>query len=94
MKTYKGMQHPELCYYPLVLGYETAGIVVAKGPDARKDLNIGDRVMINECRRNLHHRDGLMCVRVLMICIRQMKQLQKLWKTERLPTKKESIRRI
>lgn len=50
MKTYKGMQHPEQCYYPLVPGYETAGIVVAKGPDARKDLNIGDRVMINECR--------------------------------------------
>lgn len=51
MKTYKGMQHPEQCYYPLVPGYETAGIVVAKGADARKDLNIGDRVMINECRR-------------------------------------------
>ncbi len=51
MKTYKGMQHPEQCYYPLVPGYETAGIVVAKGPDARKDLNIGDRVMINECRK-------------------------------------------
>ena len=51
MKTYKGMQHPEQCYYPLVPGYETAGIVVAKGPDARKDLNIGDRVMINECRQ-------------------------------------------
>ncbi len=50
MKTYKGMQHPEQCYYPLVPGYETAGIVVAKGPDARKDLNIGDRVMINESR--------------------------------------------
>ena len=50
MKTYKGMQHPEQCYYPLVPGYENAGIVVAKGPDARKDLNIGDRVMINECR--------------------------------------------
>lgn len=51
MKTYKGMQHPEQCYYPLVPGYETAGIVVAKGPDARTDLQIGNRVMINECRQ-------------------------------------------
>lgn len=51
MKTYKGMQHPEQCYYPLVPGYETAGIVVAKGPEARVDLDIGDRVMINECRK-------------------------------------------
>ena len=51
MKTYKGMQHPEQCYYPLVPGYETAGVVVAKGPDARADLAIGDRVMINECRK-------------------------------------------
>ena len=40
MKTYKGMQHPEQCYYPLVPGYETAGIVVAKAPNARKDLEI------------------------------------------------------
>ena len=45
------MQHPEQCYYPLVPGYETAGIVVAKGSDARQDLNIGDRVMLNECRQ-------------------------------------------
>lgn len=51
MKTYKGMQHPEQCYYPLVPGYETAGIVVAKGPEARADLAIGDRVMINESRK-------------------------------------------
>lgn len=51
MKTYKGMQHPEQCYYPLVPGYENAGIVVAKGPEARVDLDIGDRVMINECRK-------------------------------------------
>jgi len=51
MKTYKGMQHPEQCYYPLVPGYETAGIVVAKAPGARADLEIGDRVMINECRQ-------------------------------------------
>ena len=51
MKSYKGRQHPEQCYYPLVPGYETAGIVVAKGPEARADLAIGDRVMINECRK-------------------------------------------
>ncbi|MDO4562533.1 MAG: zinc-binding dehydrogenase [Clostridia bacterium] len=51
MKTYKGQQHGEQCYYPLVPGYETAGIVVAKGPDARADLQVGDRVMINECRK-------------------------------------------
>lgn len=51
MKTYKGMQHPEQCYYPLVPGYETAGIVVAKGPKTDGRLNVGDRVMINECRK-------------------------------------------
>lgn len=51
MKTYKGMQHPEQCYYPLVPGYETAGIVVAKAPNAREDLKVEDRVMINECRQ-------------------------------------------
>ena len=50
MKTYKGLQHPEQCYYPLVPGYETAGIVVAKGPESDNRLQIGDRVMINECR--------------------------------------------
>ncbi len=50
MKTYKGQQHPEQCYYPLVPGYETAGIVVAKGPEADSRLAVGDRVMINECR--------------------------------------------
>ena len=31
MKTYWGLQHPELCWYPLVPGYETAGMVVAAG---------------------------------------------------------------
>lgn len=51
MKTYKGMQHPQQCYYPLVPGYETAGIVVAKGPKNDGRLQIGDRVMINECRK-------------------------------------------
>ncbi len=50
MKTYRGMQHPEQCWYPLVPGYETAGIVVAKGPEADNRLAVGDRVMINECR--------------------------------------------
>lgn len=51
MKTYKGLQHPEQCWYPLVPGYETAGIVVAKGPSTDGRLNVGDRVMINECRK-------------------------------------------
>ncbi len=51
MKTYKGLQHPEQCWYPLVPGYETAGIVVAKGPEAGDGLVPGDRVMINECRQ-------------------------------------------
>lgn len=51
MKTYKGLQHPEQCYYPLVPGYETAGVVVAAGPETDGRLQIGDRVMINECRQ-------------------------------------------
>ncbi len=60
MKTYKGMQHPEQCYYPLVPGYETAGVVVAvpeEGadlshfPESARNLKVGDRVMINECRK-------------------------------------------
>lgn len=50
MRTYKGLQHPEQCWYPLVPGYETAGVVVAKGPQADDRLQVGDRVMINECR--------------------------------------------
>ena len=60
MKTYKGMQHPEQCCYPLVPGYETAGVIV-KVPDAGADLShfpesaqklkTDDRVMINECRK-------------------------------------------
>ncbi len=51
MKTYKGLQHPEQCYYPLVPGYETAGVIVAAGPQTDKRLKPGDRVMINECRK-------------------------------------------
>lgn len=51
MKTYMGMQHPEQCYYPLVPGYETAGVVVACGPKTDGRLKVGDRVMINECRK-------------------------------------------
>lgn len=51
MKTYKGLQHPEQCWYPLVPGYETAGIVVAAGPQTDGKLKVGDRVMINECRQ-------------------------------------------
>lgn len=51
MKTYKGLQHPEQCYYPLVPGYETAGVIVAAGPETDGRLHVGDRVMINECRK-------------------------------------------
>lgn len=51
MKTYFGEQHPEQCWYPLVPGYETMGYIVAKGPETDGRLNIGDRVMINECRK-------------------------------------------
>lgn len=60
MKTYKGMQHPEQCFYPLVPGYETVGEIVevpAKGvdlsriPESARNLKVGDRVMINECRQ-------------------------------------------
>lgn len=60
MKTYKGMQHPEQCYYPLVPGYETAGLIVktpdegadlSRIPESARKLKVGDRVMINECRR-------------------------------------------
>ena len=38
MKTYRGMQHPEQCYYPLVPGYETAGVVV-EVPEEGADLS-------------------------------------------------------
>jgi len=51
MKTWRGQQHPEQCWYPLVPGYENAGIVEYIGPDAKTDLKVGDRVMINECRQ-------------------------------------------
>ena len=56
MKTYKGMQHPEQCYYPLVPGYETAGVIVAtpeidvdlsRLPESARNLKVGDRVMIS-----------------------------------------------
>lgn len=50
MKTWRGQQHPEQCWYPLVPGYENAGVVEYIGPDAKTDLKVGDRVMINECR--------------------------------------------
>ena len=60
MKTYRGMQHPEQCYYPLVPGYETAGVIVevpenpdaiTRIPESARNLKVGDRVMINECRK-------------------------------------------
>ncbi len=51
MKTWRGQQHPEQCWYPLVPGYENVGIIEEIGPDAKTDLKVGDRVMINECRQ-------------------------------------------
>lgn len=60
MKTYKGQQHPEQCYYPLVPGYETVGVIVkapeegadlSHFPESARRLKVGDRVMINECRK-------------------------------------------
>ena len=60
MKTYKGMQHPEQCYYPLVPGYEAVGVVVeapkpgvdlSRIPESARNIKVGDRVMINECRQ-------------------------------------------
>jgi 2-desacetyl-2-hydroxyethyl bacteriochlorophyllide A dehydrogenase len=51
MKTYRGEQHPEQCYYPLVPGYENVGVIEEIGPEAKTDLKVGDRVMINECRK-------------------------------------------
>lgn len=60
MKTYKGQQHPEQCWYPLVPGYETAGVIVqtpqpgvelSRLPESARGLKAGDRVMINECRQ-------------------------------------------
>lgn len=51
MKTWRGQQHPEQCYYPLVPGYENVGVVEEIGSEAITDLQVGDRVMINECRQ-------------------------------------------
>jgi 2-desacetyl-2-hydroxyethyl bacteriochlorophyllide A dehydrogenase len=52
MKTWRGQQHPEQVYFPLVPGYENAGEVVHLQPGAEgKGIKVGDRVMINECRR-------------------------------------------
>ena len=50
MKSYRGEQHPEQCYYPLVPGYENMGVILEEGSYA-PDLKAGDRVMINECRK-------------------------------------------
>lgn len=50
MKTWRGEQHPEQCWYPLVPGYESVGRIVHTGDDASGEFQIGDRVMINECR--------------------------------------------
>jgi 2-desacetyl-2-hydroxyethyl bacteriochlorophyllide A dehydrogenase len=51
MKTWRGEQHPEQCWYPLVPGYENAGKIVHVGEEATGKFKVGDRVMINECRR-------------------------------------------
>lgn len=51
MKTWRGQQHPEQCWYPLVPGYESVGVVESVGPEAKTTLKAGDRVMINECRQ-------------------------------------------
>lgn len=51
MKTWRGRQHPEQCWYPLVPGYEGVGVVESVGPEAKTRLKTGDRVMINECRK-------------------------------------------
>jgi 2-desacetyl-2-hydroxyethyl bacteriochlorophyllide A dehydrogenase len=50
MKTWRGEQHPEQCWYPLVPGYENVGIVEHIGSEAVTKLKVGDRVMINEVR--------------------------------------------
>lgn len=51
MKTWRGQQHPEQCWYPLVPGYENVGVVEEIGSEAKTTLKPGDRVMINECRQ-------------------------------------------
>lgn len=51
MKTWRGQQHPEQCWYPLVPGYENVGVIEYIGPEAKTELKVGDRVMINECRK-------------------------------------------
>ena len=51
MKTWRGEQHPEQCYYPLVPGYENVGRIVHAGEALSNGFKVGDRVMINECRR-------------------------------------------
>jgi 2-desacetyl-2-hydroxyethyl bacteriochlorophyllide A dehydrogenase len=51
MKTWRGEQHPEQCWYPLVPGYESVGRIVYVGEKASGGLHVGNRVMINECRR-------------------------------------------
>ena len=46
MKTYRGEQHPEQCYYPLVPGYENMGVILEEGSYA-PDLKAGDRVYVS-----------------------------------------------
>ncbi len=50
MKTWLGLQHPgNNVWYPLVPGYEAVGRIVHVGKNVR-DLQVGQRVMANECR--------------------------------------------
>lgn len=49
MKTYFGLQPAQSLYYPCVPGYENMGKIVALDGDS--PFAVGDRVMINECRR-------------------------------------------
>jgi 2-desacetyl-2-hydroxyethyl bacteriochlorophyllide A dehydrogenase len=51
MKTWRGQQHSTSCWYPLVPGYENVGVIEQIGPEAKTSLQVGDRVMINECRK-------------------------------------------
>ncbi len=49
MKTYLGLQPPQSLYYPCVPGYENMGTII--DIDGTSTFAVGDRVMINECRK-------------------------------------------
>ncbi len=50
MNTWLGKQSPEVVTYPVVPGYENAGEIIAVNSGSH-DFSVGDRVMINECRK-------------------------------------------